>query len=679
MGLIRRYIQLLTSAGYLRPAPGTIVQSRFPRAWWFAIAASVMFTGHLSAQQSQVTPAASGTAASPVPHLIRFTGTLLDRQGQPLKGPVAVTFSLYAQQSGDAPLWMETQNVELDAKGGYTALLGANSGTDLPEELFRNGEARWLGVQPEREPEQPRVLLVSVPYALKAGDAQTLGGLPPSAFAPASLAAATNSSSSTPQPALLASPGATSAATAPLTTSFPVTTAGGTTNFIPLWSSGTPSTTLKNSILFQSSASNVNVNGSFSLSAVNTATATAGSNSQPLDLFSSVFSSSTHAAVSQHFRWQAEPVGNNTSSPSAKLNLLFAPGAATPAETGFSISSKGIVSAKQLVSSALVSAGSTMMLGGTGVNVGIGTSTPTERLDLGNAGNVVIKTDPGNDTTPGDVAYKLIGRAVGGGTNTWAIFTAPVGGGFGIPVNSLSIWQYQSSGSPGCCMERFTILPANGVTGPNIVPSPVIIDAGGNLRVLAVLASFVQATGDISTDSDMSATGCVIASGFPIGGTCKSDARLKKNMQPFSPVLDKLIQLQPVSYNWRAEEFPQFHFGTSRTSGLIAQEVEKVFPEMVSVDKDGFNRVNYSGLPLLMLQAIRELKAEKDKLQEELKTKEAQWEERFRAQEERTSLQQKQQAAALEARLARLEREGGSNQAAAATREAPKRNTAAVD
>src|ERR1700730_15614384 len=141
------------------------------------------FTSHLSAQQSELMPAASGTAASPVPHLIGFSGTLLDRQGQPLKGPVAVTFSLYAQQAGDVPLWMETQNVELDAKGGYTALLGANSGKELPEELFRNGEARWLGVQPEREAELPRVLLVSVPYALKSGDAQTLGGLPPSAFA----------------------------------------------------------------------------------------------------------------------------------------------------------------------------------------------------------------------------------------------------------------------------------------------------------------------------------------------------------------------------------------------------------------------------------------------------------------------------------------------------------------
>jgi hypothetical protein len=119
------------------------------------------------AQQTQAAPAASSDSSSPVPRLIKFSRVLLDHQGQPLKGPVGVTFSLYAQQSGDAPLWMETQNVELDEKGVYDVLLGANTASGLPEEMFRSGEARWLGIQPEREPERPHVLLVSAPYALK--------------------------------------------------------------------------------------------------------------------------------------------------------------------------------------------------------------------------------------------------------------------------------------------------------------------------------------------------------------------------------------------------------------------------------------------------------------------------------------------------------------------------------
>ena len=68
------------------------------------------------------------------------------------------------------------QNVELDARGVYTVLLGSNIASGLPEEMFRSGEARWLGIQPEREAELPRVLLVSAPPM------PTLGGLPASAF-----------------------------------------------------------------------------------------------------------------------------------------------------------------------------------------------------------------------------------------------------------------------------------------------------------------------------------------------------------------------------------------------------------------------------------------------------------------------------------------------------------------
>jgi hypothetical protein len=132
-----------------------------------------------SANQSAASPAAS---AAEVPRLIKFSGTLLDAQDRPMAGPVGVTFALHAQQTGGAALWMETQNVTPDAHGNYTVLLGANSANGVPAELFASGEARWLEVQVERQAEQPRVLLVSVPYALKAKDAETLGGRPASAF-----------------------------------------------------------------------------------------------------------------------------------------------------------------------------------------------------------------------------------------------------------------------------------------------------------------------------------------------------------------------------------------------------------------------------------------------------------------------------------------------------------------
>ena len=85
------------------------------------------------------------------------------------------------------------------------------------------------------------------------------------------------------------------------------------------------------------------IRGTLQLPATGTATATKGFNSQPQDALASAFNSGTHAAVNQHFRWQAEPAGNNTSSPSGNFNLLFASGNSVPTETGLSIGSKGLI------------------------------------------------------------------------------------------------------------------------------------------------------------------------------------------------------------------------------------------------------------------------------------------------------------------------------------------------
>jgi hypothetical protein len=133
--------------------------------------------------------------ASAVPRLVKFAG----RVGQGIKPAgvvdsgealafVGVTFAVYAEQEGGAALWQETQNVALDGEGRYSVLLGAASREGMPAELFATGEPRWLGVRvnvagdDDASQEQARVLLVSVPYALRAADAETLGGRAASDF-----------------------------------------------------------------------------------------------------------------------------------------------------------------------------------------------------------------------------------------------------------------------------------------------------------------------------------------------------------------------------------------------------------------------------------------------------------------------------------------------------------------
>jgi hypothetical protein len=129
-----------------------------------------------------------------VPRIVKFGSQLKDSSGHPLNNTVGVIFAIYGEPTGGAPLWQETQNVQF-SQGNYSVLLGDSTGTGVPTELFASGEPRWLGITAllPGEQEQPRVLLASVPYALKALDADTLGGLPASAF----LRANTNSCGAT--------------------------------------------------------------------------------------------------------------------------------------------------------------------------------------------------------------------------------------------------------------------------------------------------------------------------------------------------------------------------------------------------------------------------------------------------------------------------------------------------
>ncbi len=133
----------------------------------FLLLTLLTLASNLLAQQSSTT----------VPNLIRYGGVVKNAQGAAMASrTVGITFLIYGQQDGGAPVWLETQNVATDAAGQYNVLLGSTTATGLPSDLFAQQEQRWLAVKAEGQPEQPRVLLVSVPYAMKAAVADTLAG-----------------------------------------------------------------------------------------------------------------------------------------------------------------------------------------------------------------------------------------------------------------------------------------------------------------------------------------------------------------------------------------------------------------------------------------------------------------------------------------------------------------------
>jgi hypothetical protein len=62
----------------------------------------------------------SSAESAVVPRLVNFPGKATDTQGKAISGITGATFAIYQEQSGGAPRWLETQNVQADAKGNYT-------------------------------------------------------------------------------------------------------------------------------------------------------------------------------------------------------------------------------------------------------------------------------------------------------------------------------------------------------------------------------------------------------------------------------------------------------------------------------------------------------------------------------------------------------------------------------
>jgi hypothetical protein len=624
-----------------------------------------------SAQQTQ-----SANTPTAVPKLVHFTGSFHPAVSQPA-GMIGATFAIYSEQEGGTPLWTEDQNVELDANGNYTALLGVTKNGGVPTELFAGGEARWLQVKfyAPSEVDLPRVLLVSVPYALKAGDADTLGGKPASAYLLAGL-----STSAPPSEAALPTQPETAVPVGKTAAVRPAFTTTGTTNYISKFTD--TSGDVGNSVMYQN-GNNIGVGTSaaaISMDIRPTATSPYAQLgvAQTVD-YMTLFASDTYGPA---FYWdptkalrlgkggtglynangfieymRIQPngyVGIGTQTPGATLEVN-----GNAQVDGGSILASGSAPVIQFppIASLNFSAGLGALPPATTGTQNTAVGDTALHFNTTGAGNTAIGEAAMYNNTTGSYNAACGGDALLQNTtgiyNTASGFNAlqanTIGGG-NTALGQAAMY-YNTTGG-GNTAVGFVALNSNttgiqniaigNYAGFNVTSGSNDIEIGnegtagdnGVIRVGCTTSCFgsgPQTSAFIAgiygvTTSASNAVPVLIDSNGNLG-TVSSSRRYKDDIQDMADASSGLMRLRPVTFRYKR----QFSDGSKPIQyGLIAEEVAEVYPDLVARTTDGqIETVKYQVLDSMLLNELQKQNA--------------------------TIAAQKQQIRSLEERLARVE------------------------
>lgn len=210
---------------------------------------------------------------------------------------------------------------------------------------------------------------------------------------------------------------------------------------------------------------------------------------------------------------------------------------------------------------------------------GIGTESPSAGLHV--RGNdypesfIFLEANTGKDA-----GFRLYE----GSLAKWHIFNNSGAGGLHI---------YNSGGQTAIFAKQ-----SNSYVGINTTEPTQSLDVNGVARIRGMM------TGVVATTVYRTSDGTLI--------TGASDIRLKNNIELLQSSLEKVMKLQGVTFTWKAD--PK----NRKSIGFIAQEFEKVIPELVFTNEtDGYKGINYAEVSAILVEAIKELKAENDRLKSE--------------------------------------------------------------
>jgi hypothetical protein len=239
----------------------------------------------------------------------------------------------------------------------------------------------------------------------------------------------------------------------------------------------------------------------------------------------------------------------------------------------------------------------------------------TERMRITNTGNVGIgTTNPGYKLTVDNDALNTNNPALyvkNPNSSTAAVIAEFVGDSDSIQIKNIGTGDYAIYNSQ----------QSNGIA---------LFDGNGGVEIRYNGATVLEAdsNGGVKVTGQLSATGDVVA--------YSSDERLKENIKPIESAVDKIKQLKGVTFDWN-EKSEELGFEPSTKTndvGVIAQDVEAVFPQLVQLapfdigsDEDGkatsksgedYKTVNYARLTAVLIEAVKEQQQQIDELKAKL-------------------------------------------------------------
>ena len=513
-----------------------------------------------------------------VPRVVRLDGQFVPASGLPPAAVETVTLSIYASPADAEALWSEAQDVRVDAQGRYTVFLGATTADGIPASVL-SGE-RWLGIRVARpgEEEQPRVPMTSVPYALKASDADTLGGLPPTAFLRA--------------PSKTGRDGAAGAASAPAGDLDRPAVNTGTANFLGKF---TNAIDLTSSVLYETggriglgtTAPSDFLHSRFT-DASGSLTGLAVQNlSSSATAYSGMLFYDQNGALGQF-------QGFNNSTHEYRINNIASGGTINfmiGSTSRFLVRNDGDITvqggfrrgANWLLHTSRGGGGNT----GVGENaMGAPTLTGTEGTAVGL--NSLINTGGVGNVGVGSFTLE---SNTGGSTNTaigWRALRSATGSN-NIAIGSLAGSAKVTGGD--------NIYIGNDVANTSANTESNTIRIGGLLQDKI----FVRGVQGVTTGQANAVA--VLIDGNGQLGTINSSRRYKEDIQDMGETSNGLMSLRPVTYRYSK---PYADGSKPVDYGLIAEEVEQVYPDLVvHLENGDVQTVQYHKINAMLLNEVQ--------------------------------------------------------------------------